>query len=698
MENRLTHITDADGNYIQYTLNVLGQRTKTEYYKTGNILVRQSSAVFDDLNRQEQIIGAATQTTTFSYDAVGNRITAIDALARPTTEYTYDTLSRLTNIKDANSKNTQYQYDDRDRLRYVTDPRGLITQYQYNALGQLTTLISPDTGTTEYTYDLAGNRETQKDARNITVTYGYDALNRITSKTYPTALLNVTYSYDERANGLGKLTGMTDSEGITEYDYDRYGNMVEQRRTTPKVAGITYTTHYDYDNNDRLIKITYPSLRTVNYVRNALGQVTSISTTPSGGGGQTITSGMTYLPFGALEHISWGNGLDLDQSYDHDYRLTDQVLGAIYNRTYHYDVVNNIKDITDNITAAKTQTFNYDVLDRLDDATSTGSYGALDYVYDDVGNRTSLIKDGGAATVYGYSPTANQLTNIAGAVITYDANGNIHTKDSYTFTYDDMNRLAQVQDGGNAITYGYNGKGERVRKTTATDTMLYHYDNTGTLLFESNSSGTTMVEYIWLGGRRIATVQEGSLYFDHTDHLGTSHLLTDSSSTVVWSADYEPFGKTMVTTAVVTNNLRLPGQYYDIETDMHYNYFRDYDPAIGRYIESDPIGLKAGVNTYQYVLSNPQTNIDVSGLCCSKTSKYVTDCLKHAGKLYVDCIALQETASDSACLFCSAGSLIPTIGSTLCEFACGSAGSKTVDCKGNIDKEKLNCYRNVCND
>jgi YD repeat-containing protein len=72
-DNCLTRITDADGNTIQHTLNTLGQRIKTEYYKTGNILVRQSSVVFDDLDRQEQIIGAATQTTTFSYDAVGNR-------------------------------------------------------------------------------------------------------------------------------------------------------------------------------------------------------------------------------------------------------------------------------------------------------------------------------------------------------------------------------------------------------------------------------------------------------------------------------------------------------------------------------------------------------------------------------------------------------------------------------------------------
>jgi RHS repeat-associated protein len=608
-DNCLTRITDADGNTIQHTLNTLGQRIKTEYFKTGNILVRESSAVFDDLDRQEQIIGAATQTTTFSYDAVGNRITAIDALARPATEYTYDTLSRLTNIKDANSKNTQYQYDDRDRLRYVTDPRGLITQYQYNALGQLTTLNSPDTGTTSYTYDLAGNRKTQTDARNITATYEYDALNRITGKFYPTASLNIIYTYDQRANGLGKLTAMTDNEGVTEYDYDVRGNMIEQRRTASGHPNV-YVTHYDYDNNDRLVKITYPGLRTVAYTRNALGQVTSISTTPSGGSAVTVMSGASYLPFGTLEDMSYNNGLALDQTFDQDYRLTDQVLGTIYDRDYVYDAVNNIKDIIDNTPAAKTQSFNYDVLDRLDDATSSGTYGALDYAYDDVGNRTSLTVDTNPAITYGYSPTANQLTNIAGAAITYDANGNTQSKNSNTFSYDDMNRMTQA----NGITYGYNGKGERVRKTNGASITLYHYDETGNLLLETDGAGATVVEYLWLGSQRIAMVQGGSVYFNHTDHLGTPQLMTNSAGTVVWAADYKPFGEATVTTATIENNLRFPGQYFDQETGLHYNYFRDYDPSTGRYIESDPIGLAGGINTYNYADANAIINADYYGL------------------------------------------------------------------------------------
>ena len=83
---------------------------------------------------------------------------------------------------------------------------------------------------------------------------------------------------------------------------------------------------------------------------------------------------------------------------------------------------------------------------------------------------------------------------------------------------------------------------------------------------------------------------------------------------IVWNAEYEPFGKANITTETVTNNTRFPGQYYDQETGLYYNYFRYYDPSIGRYITSDPIGLAGGINTYGYVAQNPLRYTDPQGL------------------------------------------------------------------------------------
>ena len=109
-------------------------------------------------------------------------------------------------------------------------------------------------------------------------------------------------------------------------------------------------------------------------------------------------------------------------------------------------------------------------------------------------------------------------------------------------------------------------------------------------------------------------------YYVHTDHLGTPKAITDEDQRIVWQAEYTPFGEAVVEEdpdgdgAFLTFNLRFPGQYFDQETGLHYNYFRDYDPRTGRYVESDPIGLRGGLNTYAYVDGNPLKYIDPEGL------------------------------------------------------------------------------------
>ena len=111
-----------------------------------------------------------------------------------------------------------------------------------------------------------------------------------------------------------------------------------------------------------------------------------------------------------------------------------------------------------------------------------------------------------------------------------------------------------------------------------------------------------------------ATDAIGAVYFIHADHLGSPRVVTNQSGTVVWRAYYDPFGKATITTQSVALNIRFPGQYFDSETGLHYNYFRDYDPQTGRYLQSDPIGLAAGLNSYAYVGNNPARFVDPSGL------------------------------------------------------------------------------------
>jgi RHS repeat-associated protein len=110
------------------------------------------------------------------------------------------------------------------------------------------------------------------------------------------------------------------------------------------------------------------------------------------------------------------------------------------------------------------------------------------------------------------------------------------------------------------------------------------------------------------------------IYYYHNDHLGTPQAMSDEAGRKVWQADYEPYGKTSVNPdpdgdgKLVVNNLRFPGQYFDVETGLHYNYHRDYDPGTGRYLQPDPIGLGGGMNLYGYAENNPVLDADPSGL------------------------------------------------------------------------------------
>ena len=197
--------------------------------------------------------------------------------------------------------------------------------------------------------------------------------------------------------------------------------------------------------------------------------------------------------------------------------------------------------------------------------------------------------------------------------------------------------MSSISLGLAGVSFEYNGRGERVRKVHeefgVIKTTNYLFDEAGHLLVEQFVDGatTTTSEIIWMDGQPVGVIRNNVLRYIEPDHLGTPRQVIDRTRDVaVWRWDLlnDPFGESAPNTnpdadgTYFVFNMRFPGQIHDAESGLNYNYFRDYEPGTGRYVESDPIGLAGGISTYGYVRANPLKLIDPQGMkvqvCCRK--------------------------------------------------------------------------------
>lgn len=605
----LKTVTDNAGNKVEYGYDLKGNRTATKTYDPQGTLVRSIELAFDARNRVKEINDGGSITRQV-WDAVGNltKVTdpnTVEAAGTAATVNEYDALNRLFKTTDRLSGLTQYGYDTGDRVKQVTAPNATTTGYAVDDLGNVIQETSPDRGVLTYGYDQAGNVVSLLDARGISIAYSYDALNRLTTADFPGVEEDLTYAYDTGCtNGIGRLCTVNDAAGASAYAYDSFGNLATHTRTT---LGVSATTGYGYDPLNRVASITYPDGRKVDYTRNSLGQVTGVTLT-QGGSTQTLASQLTYRADGLLAGLTTGNGVSESRLYTLAGRLESWTVGS-ETRGLIYDANGNLKERTGTATA----TFSYDALDRLKDE-SLNSF-AQSFTYDPNGNRKS-----DALGSYDYLASTNRLSTTPTGAITLDAAGNLKTQGARTFGYYGSGQLRDITEGTLLAAYAYNSERQRTRKTVNNDTTVYHYDLAGNLLMETDAAGTPKKTYVWVNGRPLAILENGGIVYLHTDHLDTPRFATNAQGTVVWRWEGEAFGDTAANEdpdgdgTTTTVNLRFPGQYYDQETGLHYNWNRYYDPRLGRYVTSDPIGLEGGLNTYAYVRNNPLGSTDPLGL------------------------------------------------------------------------------------
>jgi RHS repeat-associated protein len=350
--------------------------------------------------------------------------------------------------------------------------------------------------------------------------------------------------------------------------------------------------------------------------------------------------------------------LDLRRDrFDLDGRLVQYPLGVLsggsglsatpgaLSRTVSYDLAGRVLSFsnadasgstTSPVALAANQSFSHDGIDRLTAFTPSSRAPATlfpeAYGYDLSGNRDTF---GVGANNYAFSIdlASNRLDGISGGSapvsLSYDAAGNMLSDGSNAWTYSDRGRMASSTNAAGASwNYFYNATGFRTLKEGAGgQAVRYVRDPQGHLLGEFDSAGNLIEAIVWLGDQPVAAIDPDSsaasgfdINYIFTDHINAPRVVVRSTdNAMLWSwIQADPFGRVQPDASPqglspYAFDLRLPGQVHDNETGLDQNNARDYDSAIGKYVESDPLGLLGGLNTYAYANSNPLLVFDPFG-------------------------------------------------------------------------------------
>jgi RHS repeat-associated protein len=649
--HRLTDLGDGIGNSIHFSLDNMGNVIHREVRGAGGELVTRMQRAYDVLSRlQKEQRDSQDAGMSFAYDRGGNLTAMTDRLGRVTTQV-FDSFDRvIAQTLPAATPGTvppaiSYSYSQQDQLISVTDPRKLTTRYTLDGFGQQTGVVSPDTGTTTTQFDAAGNPDFRVDSSGRKTIYRFDAARRVTQ------IGSSTFEYGKDGSGsMGRLTKMNDESGQSSYTYNGFDRLLAKTQTvetgaTSKTFRVALTYGSTGTSVGHITSMTYPSGNRVEIAYGGDGRPLSLAVSAPDAASVTILSDIRYLPFGPVRGWNWGNSSSsspniYERRFDMDGRIISYPLGHPANngvvRTLSYDAAGRItasKHTGGPAAALLDQRYAYDGLDRL--IGFDGASTSQRFQYDANGNRTRATF---GATTYlsAINATSNRLNSTTGPAParrnSYDAAGNVTSDGTIQYSYGADGRLSGVVVGGVSTAYRYNGLGQRVVKTGAGGTVHYVYDESGRLLGEYNGVGTAIQETVYLGDLPVAVLKPGTngsrgspaalgINYVYADHLSTPRVLTRASDNkAVWRWDNaDPFGldqpdENPDRLGVFTYNQRFPGQLFDRETNNHYNYFRDYDPQTGRYIQSDPIGLEGGINTYGYVGGNPLSYVDPLGL------------------------------------------------------------------------------------
>ncbi|MEU9073024.1 RHS repeat-associated core domain-containing protein [Streptomyces sp. NPDC048306] len=609
--NRYLRQHDAFGRPVEIT-DPLGNVTRLRWTPEGRLARR----VFPDGGEES-----------WTYDGEGNVLRHVDTEGNASA-YAYTHFDLLASRTRPDGSHHEFHYDTALRLVKVTDSRGEQWQYRYDAAGRLTEEIDFDGARTMYTHDAAGRITQRVNSLGQSVSWERDRLGQALSKSADGVTTSFTYDL------AGRVVRAENQAATLSMNYDSAG-----RLTSESTNGRT--VHYEYDPSGRRISRTMPSGERSLWSYDSTGQQT-----------QMVLSGrnvdLQYDAAGRRTGMHFDQWLSLSQEFDTRGRLLAQSAtsgtGRIARRrtyTYQGDTPVSIHD-----QGVGTRHLGLDATGRV---TTVEAHGwSESYVYDEAGNQSSAqwpSQHAGHDATGSRNYDGTRLKRAGRVRYEYDSQGRVILKqkvrlsrkpETWRYFWDAEDRLTSVlTPDGSSWRYTYDPIGRRIHKRCSdpdgavVESTVFAWD--GAVLGEQTTISSKQQNPVTLtwdhqGFRPVAQREritaaeapqdeiDSRFFAIITDLVGSPTDLIDETGETAWRSRSTLWGKTTWDASSSTYTpLRFPGQYFDPETELHYNYFRYYDPEVARYLTSDPLGLVPGPNAVTYV-ENPFVWIDPLGL------------------------------------------------------------------------------------
>lgn len=648
-------ITSPSGKQKKFSYDAVWRLiTSTEGYGTAEAATTTYN--YDANDNVKVIMDPAGHTTSFNYDFRNRVINAYDGLNRRTDytydgpgnvlskkvpgttamAFTYDSMDRRLTSVDQNLKTTSFQYDAEGNLAVLTDARGNAYSYLHDLENRQTKLTYPDSSHEDWTYDDAGNQATRRTRAGQVMTSTYDERDRETAQTWSAGAPNVARAFD----AAGRLVSSGNTHATTSYTYD----IADQRLTETQAttgAPAAWTVGYTYNVDGLRETLSYPGGQVVTTGYTARNQTASISA-----GGPPPMAVYSYNLDGTLAAKTLENGTVAAYSYDAAHELLNVTHTHGATVLQQRDYVYNTRGLRTamQVNAGAWDVYIYDGSDQLTgtkytSATSTGTSPAMTmtYVYDAVGNRTQVKRSAtGTPNVtnnYAAANNVNQYGSVNGGSMSYDSNGNLTSipatlmlqSSTQAASYDANNRLLASTAASGAINHVYDTKNRVVSRAVGGTTTYFVWDGWN-LIEERNAVGAEIRHYVH-GTKMdeiLAMVDTSGAHYYHHDALASVIALTSASGALEETYNYDVFGKATITNtstsassdvSFYSNRFLYTGREWIAEVGLYDYRHRVYSPALGRFMQTDPILFDAhDINIYRYVNNSSVASRDPMGL------------------------------------------------------------------------------------